>query len=98
MRQELTIEFAEQSREAFALEFLGLGDRKQLHEKAGQLDKVILGAPRMAVPRPDGEARAAIKFGCDIEIADSMNDVVETVGHGHDRLVGTLGVHLNETL
>jgi hypothetical protein len=40
----------------------------------------------MAIPRSDSEARTAVEIGRGIEIADGVNDVVETAGHGHDRL------------
>jgi hypothetical protein len=48
---------------------------------------MIVGAPGVAVARPDHEAHAAIKVGRGVEVAHGMNDVVETARHGHDRLL-----------
>jgi len=86
-RQELPVEVAEQRRETFTRLLVRLGVRELLHEKSGKLNKVIVGVPGVAVAGPDREAHAAIAIGRGVEVAHGMNDMVETVRHGHDRLL-----------
>src|SRR5215470_14198298 len=40
-----------------------------------------MGAPRMTVARADGKAEPSIELGCRLEIAYSMDDVIEPAGH-----------------
>src|SRR5205823_7021161 len=86
-RQELPVEVTEQRREALTCQLVRLGDCEQFHKKSGKLHKLIVGAPGVAVACPDHEPHAAIEVGRGVEVAHGMNDVVETAGHGHDRLV-----------
>ncbi len=73
---------AEQFREAIVAELVGLGQRQQLDEKAGELHDGIMRAPGVAVARADLKAEPAIKRGRRVKIAHGMNDVIEAAGHG----------------
>ena len=58
-------------------------DSQQFNEHARQLDNVIFRSPRSRVPvaRANSETKPAIKVGGFIEIAYSVNDVIEPAGH-----------------
>src|SRR5262249_40852790 len=70
-----------QRRQTVGAELFRLRHREQFDKEAGQLDQVVMGAPRMTVARADGEAEPSIELGCRLEIAHSMDDVVESAGH-----------------
>src|SRR6185295_14392927 len=52
-------------------------DRQKLDEAIGELHDPIVGAPRVAVARPDREAELFIKFARGVEIAHRMHDVID---------------------
>src|SRR6267142_2232875 len=62
-------------------DLLRLGDLKDFDVAILQLHNSVVGAPRMAVARADGEAGVAIEFRRRVEIADGVHDMVATVRH-----------------
>ena len=68
-------------RKTVVAELVWFGDGKNLDEEIGELHHMIVRAPRMPVARADLEASAAIEIRSRIEIANGMNDVIETASH-----------------
>jgi len=56
--------------------------RKQLDENTRKLDDPVPRSPSggMSIARSDRKAEAAIEFGRRVEIADRVNDVIDTTG------------------
>ena len=79
--KEAAIEAAEHHRETIVTKLVRLGNRQYLDEESRKLDDVIVRAPGMAVARADREAKPPIEFGRRIEIADRMDNVIETTGY-----------------
>ena len=80
-RNGIAIGDSEHAREPFADKFARLADRQDLDEEARQLHDVIVRPPRMQIARADREAGAAIEVCRRIEIADGMDDMIETARH-----------------
>src|SRR5205807_1997854 len=61
---------------------VGLGDAEQLDEEAWKLDDAVVRPEWMMIARTDGEAEARIDYGRRVEVADGVNNVIETARHG----------------
>jgi hypothetical protein len=70
-----------QSREAIDAELVRLGQRQQFDEAAGELNDVVMRAPRVAIAGADREAEVAVKRGGGGEIVHGMYDMVEATRH-----------------
>jgi hypothetical protein len=60
---------------------VSLTHTEKFDENASKLHDIIVRAPGMAIAAADREAGATIEFCGRVEIADRVNDMVETVGH-----------------
>jgi len=80
-RDEIAIGGPEQPREAVAAELVGLGERQQLDEEAGQLDDAVVRAPVVPVARADDETEPLVQRPARVEVAHRVNDMVEAARH-----------------
>src|SRR4051812_36444979 len=71
---------------------IGLTDIEQFHEKARELHDAVMRTPGVLVMRADGEANAPIKIRLRVEVANGVNNMIETT-RGHRSSLNSRGHH-----